>query len=221
MKIFSNFDTKLREKTFSEYQNTYGIWNVLCFWRSRLYHIVKVALPFTFLLLITLFGLIFFYQRLWGEYFSYILTAILIIDIVFVFPVVGKYIDYKMDFIVVIPNAIMMYEQWWILKRNVMTISVQSIKAISIKKSWLLYSIFDNWDIIILTEWDSEHNWEIRLRWIPRPEKRRNQMVKVIGMEEDQEVKVSHIAEDVKIGASKVDDFEVKTPLAQDENTTI
>lgn len=103
----------------------------------------------------------------------------------FVGPVVGKYIDYKMDFIIVIPHAIMMYEQWGVLKRNVVTISVQSIKAISIKKSGLLYSIFDNGDIIILTEGDSERNGEIRLRRIPRPEKRRNQIVHVIGMEED------------------------------------
>jgi hypothetical protein len=59
----------------------------------------------------TLFALIFFYKRLGGDYFSYIVTAILIIDIVFFFPVVGKYLDYKMDFIIVIPHAIMMYDQ--------------------------------------------------------------------------------------------------------------
>jgi len=85
-----------------------------------------------------------------------------------------------MDFIIVIPNCMMMYEQWWLFRRNVITISSQSIKTISIKKSWLLYSVFDNGDIIILTEWDVEHNGEVRLRWIPRPEKRRNQMVKII-----------------------------------------
>jgi len=46
-----------------------------------------------------------------GDYFGYIVTAILIIDIVFFFPVIGKIIDYKMDFIIVIPHAIMMYDQ--------------------------------------------------------------------------------------------------------------
>ena len=186
MKIFSNFDTKLRQKTLQEYQQNYGAENVLCFWRSRLYHIIKVTLPLLLLTLITVLGLLFFYNRLGGDYFVYILISILIIDVVFFFPVIGKYIDYRMDFIIVIPHAIMMYEQWGLLKRTVVTISVQSIKSISIKKAWLLYSVFDNWDIIILTEWDSEHNWEIRLRWIPRPEKRRNQIVQVIGMEDDQ-----------------------------------
>ena len=65
-------------------------------------------------------------------------------------------------------------------------INVQNIRAISIKKEWLLYSIFDNGDIIVLTEWDSnavKDGGEIVLRWIPRPEKRKNQMVKIIGMD--------------------------------------
>lgn len=180
MKIFSNFDTKLRETTFLEYQERYGVDNVLCFWRSKLYYIIKFVLPFILLLFITIFGLIFFYKWLGGDYFAYLLTAIIIINIVFIFPVIGKYIDYKMDFIIVIPHAIMMYEQWGIFKRNVSTISAQSIKSISIKKSWLLYSIFDNGDIIILTEGDTERNGEIMLRRIPRPEKRKNQIVKIV-----------------------------------------
>ncbi len=183
MKIFSNFDTKLRETTFLEYQERYGVDNVLCFWRSKLYYIIKVALPFILLLFITIFGLIFFYKWLGGDYFAYLLTAIIIINVVFIFPVIGKYIDYKMDFIIVIPHAIMMYEQWGIFKRNVSTISAQSIKSISIKKSWLLYSIFDNGDIIILTEGDTERNGEIMLRRIPRPEKRKNQIVKIVGID--------------------------------------
>jgi len=47
----------------------------------------------------------------------------------------------------------------------------------------LLYSIFDNGDIIVLTEGDNEHVGEIKFRWIPRPDKRRNQIVRVIGLD--------------------------------------
>lgn len=119
-----------------------------------------------------------------GEYFAYVLISVLIIDLVFFVPAIGKYIDYKMDFIIVVPNSIMMYDQWWLFKRNVVTISAQSVKSVSVKKSWLLYSMFDNGDIIILTEWDIEQNGEIVLRRVPRPEKRKNQMLKVIGIDE-------------------------------------
>jgi len=87
------------------------------------------------LLLINIFALIFFYKWLGGDYFSYILMSMLIMDIVFLFPIVGKYIDYKMDFIIVIPNSIIMYEQEGLFKRNVSTISTQSVKTITIKKS--------------------------------------------------------------------------------------
>ena len=76
-----------------------------------------------------------------------------------------------------------MYDQWGIFKRNVHTITAQSIKSISINKAWLFYSMFDNGDIVILTEWDAERDGEIRFRWIPRPEKRKNQIIKIIGID--------------------------------------
>lgn len=188
MKIFSNFDTRLRQATFEEYQVKYGMENVLCFWRSKLYLFYKFIFPLIGLLLFTLLVLMFFYSRLDGSYFMYIITAVIIVDLVFFFPALGKYFDYKMDFIIVIPNAIMMYDQWGILKRNVITISAQSIKAVSIIKAGLLYSLFDNGDIIILTEGDTEKHWEIKLRRIPRPDKRKDQMIQVIGMEDPQKV---------------------------------
>ena len=111
MKIFSNFDTKLRAKKYAEYIQQYGEGKVTCFGRSRLYGIVKVELPLLLLALVTIFGLIFFYKRLGGDYFGYIIVAILIIDFVFFFPVIGKFIDYKMDFIIVIPNCMIMFDQ--------------------------------------------------------------------------------------------------------------
>jgi len=118
-----------------------------------------------------------------NTYFGYILFSVIIIYLVFFFPIIGKYIDYKMDFIIVIPNAIMLYDQWGIFRRDVVTISSQSIKTISIKKDKFIYSVFDNGDLIILTEWDTEHIGEMILRRIPRPEKRKNQIVKVVGID--------------------------------------
>lgn len=183
MRIFSNFDTRLRQKIYEDYQSNYGIDNVLCFWRSTLYLYYRILIPLTFLVLATVLWLLFFYHRLDGTYLNYIIIIFVIIDIVFIFPIVGKYVDYIMDFIVVIPSSIMMYDQWGILKRNIHTISALSIKAISISKSWLLYSLFDNWDILILTEGDTEHDGEIRFRWIPDPEKKKNQIVKIVGID--------------------------------------
>jgi hypothetical protein len=98
------------------------------------------------------------------------------------FPILARYIDYEQDFIIVIPEALMLYDQWWILKRKVVTISSRSIKTISVKKNGLLYSIFNNWDIVVLSEWDITY-WEITLRWVPKPEKRKQQIMQIIGLD--------------------------------------
>lgn len=183
MKIFSNFDTTLRQKTFKDYQESYGVENVLCFSRSKLYWAYKIMLPLLSVIVISVLSLIFLYRRLDGEYFGFIFVLILIVAAFFAIPAINKYIDYKMDFIIVIPTSIMMYDQWWLFKRNVITIGAPSIKSISITKAWLLYSVFDNGDINILTEGDTDRNGEIKFRRIPRPEKRKNQIIKVIGMD--------------------------------------
>ncbi len=183
MRIFSNFDTKLRQKRFQEYQAEYGEGNVLCFWRSKLYRAYKFLLPILFVVAFSILSLAFMYKWLDGEYFWYIFVSVFIIDLVFFVPAVSKYIDYKMDFIIVVPSSIIMHDQAWLFKKDIITINSSSIKSISVKKTWLLYSIFDNGDIIILTEGDIEQNGEIKLKWIPRPEKRKNQMMKVVGID--------------------------------------
>lgn len=166
-----------------DYQEKYWEENVLCFGRSKLYRVYKFLLPLFFIILFSVFSLGFLYKRLDGDYFGYILISILIIDLVFFIPAIVKYIDYKMDFIIVIPSSIIMHDQAGLFKKNIVTISAYSVKSISVKKTWLLYSIFDNWDLVILTEGDVAQNGEITLRRVPRPEKRKNQMVKVIGID--------------------------------------
>ena len=144
MKIFSNFDTNLRQTKFAEYQKEYGVDNVLCFGRSRLYWWIKVFLPTLFLIGVSILILILFTNRLGNNYFVAILVVILIIALVSLFPIIRKYIEYKLDFIIVIPSCILMYDQTGLFKRDVITISSQSIKTISIKKEKFLYSVFDN-----------------------------------------------------------------------------
>ncbi|MCX6823097.1 MAG: hypothetical protein NTX91_03850 [candidate division SR1 bacterium] len=183
MKIFSNFDTKLRKTKFAEYQKEYGVDNVLGFGRSRLYWWIKSFLPTLFLIGISILIMVLFTSRFGSDYFVAILIVILIIVLVSLFPIIRKYIDYKLDFIIVIPSCIMMYDQGGIFKRDVITISSASIKTISIRKDKFLYSVFDNGDIIILTEGDSHGDGEVTLRWIPKPEKRRNEIARVIGLD--------------------------------------
>ncbi len=182
MRIFSNFDTSLRREKFAEYQKEYGPERVLCFGRSILYLWWRVFFPALGILIFSWLWLWFFYSWFEWDYFIYVAAFTLALDIVLFFPILARYIDYEQDFIIVIPEALMLYDQWWILKRKVVTISSRSIKTISVKKNGLLYSIFNNWDIVVLSEWDITY-WEITLRWVPKPEKRKQQIMQIIGLD--------------------------------------
>jgi hypothetical protein len=64
MKIFSNFDTKLRARKYDEYIQQYGEGNVTCFGRSRLYRLVKILLPSVFIIVASALALFLLYWRL-------------------------------------------------------------------------------------------------------------------------------------------------------------
>lgn len=183
MKIFSNFDTNIRKKTSDEYVSQYGEGNVLCFWRSKLYWVLKIFFPTIFLIIIASWMGYLFYYLLDGEYLLSIFLVDLCLSSFFLMPIIGKYIDYNMDFIVVTPDFLIMYDQEGILKKKVVTVNEKSIKTISVERSWLLYSLFDNGDIIFLAEGDVTAHGDITLKWIPRPEKRRNQIAMIMNKE--------------------------------------
>ncbi|HCB51966.1 TPA: hypothetical protein DEP21_05400 [Patescibacteria group bacterium] len=111
MKIFSNFDTEIRRRTYQEHLNQYGVGNVLCFGRSKLYWFLKIFFPMVFLT-VGYFGVLYlFYYLLDGDYFWYIFLVDTILMIFFIIPIIGKYFDYKLDFIIVTPDFLIMYNQ--------------------------------------------------------------------------------------------------------------
>lgn len=182
MKIFSNFDTNTRHIKTAEHKKKYGAENVICFWRSVLYRVIKVMIPVFFLVSVSTIIIIFLYNMFWIDYLIYSIIAVLLVDIVIAIPIIGKYIDYKMDFIIVTPDILIMYDQNGILDKDIITINEKSIKTISVKRNGFLYSVFDNGDVIVLSEWDTL-NGEMTLRWVARPEKRRKDILRI--MEKD------------------------------------
>ena len=184
MRIFSNFDTCLRREKFTEYQKEYGPERVVCFWRSRLYLRYRVLFPALIILLISFLWLKLFSAWFGSDYLTYVLVFTIALLVVLFFPIIGRFIDYKQDFIIVVPEALMLYDQGGILKRNIITISSRSIKTISVRKSGLLYSIFNNGDILVLSEGDM-NDGEVTLRWVPHPDKRRQQILQIIGLDQE------------------------------------
>lgn len=89
-----------------------------------------------------------------------------------------------MDFIIVTPDYLVMYDQAWIFNKKVITLNEKSIKTISIERKGFLYSVFNNWDIIFLAEGDVTEHGDVKLKWIPKPEKRRQQIAKIMHKED-------------------------------------
>lgn len=79
-----------------------------------------------------------------------------------------RMIDLEMDFAVVIPGKIMFYNQSN-LTRSVQTINSEKIKTITSKHTKLIGSIFNFWDITVMTEWDDANMWEMNLQFISCP----------------------------------------------------
>ncbi len=182
MRIFSNFDTNNRNRCLEEYSNQYGKENVLCFWRSRLYWFIRIFFPLLFVLLLSAWILLLLYYIFDGEYMLFFVLAIFVLSLFFILPILNRWIDYKMDFIIVTPDSFILYDQGWILSKKVVTVNEKSIKTISVDRPGLLYSIFNNGDITVLSEWD-EDNGEIVLKWIPKPEKRKDEITKILKKE--------------------------------------
>lgn len=170
MKIFSNFDTKLKKREYTKRVDKIGANDVLLLSKSKLFRLLMIDLPFFSYILFSWF-LIFIFHK-WFEVDGILygaLPIIAILSFVVVRFLMKALIDFYMDFLIVTPNMLVRYDQEGIINRDVITINSHSIKTVTIKKKWLLYSIFDNGNVHFLSEWDESHG-EIMLQYIYDPE---------------------------------------------------
>ena len=81
---------------------------------------------------------------------------------------------------VVTPESLIHYNQEWIFTRRWRTVDVEKIKTISVNKDWLLRSLFNFWNIVILTEWDEKWAWEINFAFIDDPDNVKFRVLEII-----------------------------------------
>lgn len=89
-------------------------------------------------------------------------------------------INLEMDFKIIIPWQILFFNQSWILWWNTQTMNADKIKTMNTKFAWILWSFFNYWDIIILTEWDQWWIWEMVMDHTWDPNKTLQEMQKVL-----------------------------------------
>lgn len=189
MKIFSNFDTKWKSEAYNEMVEKYWKKNVLILHKSLLFLSLKVLLPLIwgFVVLFVLWALLFFNLdedlqevRIAWTFFMLCVYTFLI----WITQVVKYYIDYKMDFSLVTPEYLTRYNQTGFFRRDIKSSYVRNIKTISITKNDTLYNIFDNGNLIFLSEWDRGwedwKEWEIVLHYIKDPEAKKKEIIRIM-----------------------------------------
>jgi len=180
MRIFSNFDTRLKHREYIKKKKQYWASHVKLLSKSRLYRSLFVDIPFFMWAISIVLLIILFHSWWWNNWLLYGVLPLAIISILFIGPRLIKHIiDYNMDFIIITPKTLYRYDQEWIISRDIVTVHTHSIKTVTVRKSWLFYSIFDNWDIVFLTEWEADTG-EITLTYIKDPEKERSRIGEII-----------------------------------------
>ncbi len=182
MKLFSNFDTKRKQEAYDEAVQKFSAKNVLVLSKSWLFLMVKVVFPllrWTLVFIALQFPIYISLEEFWNV--RYILTGIMFfVYIVMISPVFKYYLDYVMDFSLVTPQYLTRYNQSWPLKRDIKASNVKNIKTITIEKNNLLYNIFDNGNLIFLSEWDRDNDGEIVLHYIKDPEAKKKEITRIM-----------------------------------------
>lgn len=191
MKIFSTFDTEFKRKIIENEKKKY--WDkhfkVVSHWKFYYYFFVILPSIFTWIWIIVYLIILFLIWMNISDDFKlayYIIWFILflILFVPLIFKIIKKYIDYILDFIVINPYNIIYYDQESILNRKWRTVDVEKIKTVTVKKEWLLRSIFNFWNIVILTEWDEQWQWEINFSFIDNPDVVKQEIFDIINSRE-------------------------------------
>lgn len=159
MKIFSNFDTKFKQKLIETRLENFKSSEILVISRSKYYFIFKVLFPF-FLISSLWLVVCFFLDFLnISRFISFPLVFVWLL--VIWFQVVHKFLKYKYDFTVVDPLWITTYKQKWILHSFLKQIPGNRIRSIQICRNNILENIFWYGSLDILTDFtENMHIWE-------------------------------------------------------------
>ncbi len=181
MRIFSNFDTKLKKRTVKKYQQRFGKNKVLLIVKWRLFLLLKVIFPFFAFLLSAGVVLILFSVFVWKKVMLYGWVPLVSLGFfIILWPLLRRYIEYKMDFAIATPKMLITYKQRWILRRTIRTINTDNLKTVSVEKKWFRYSISNTGDLIFLSEWADVRHGEIVLYYIHKPEKCRYRIAHIL-----------------------------------------
>jgi len=108
-----------------------------------------------------------------------------VIFLIITIRILKRFIDFEMDFIIVTKDEIESFDQAWIFKRKVVSLDIRKIRSITTEKDGFFKSLFNIGSLKVLSEWDTEHEWEIRFNYIHRLWKLKKAVLDLIYQNQD------------------------------------
>lgn len=108
-----------------------------------------------------------------------------------------KYLlDYFMDFSIITPQAFIRYDQTGFFKRTSKVIDLTHVRSVSVEKSGIINSLFNNGNLVVLSEWSDTSFWrdpkedagKVYFRYVKNPEQyseRIEMMLKEVNYRDD------------------------------------
>jgi len=187
MKIFSSFDTNFKQEIINNEEKKYWNDKIKLISHGKIYYYFFILFPTIFVLLSIIFYIIILFliwqtipEIIKSIYYIVWFIFLLIIFVPSVIKLIKKYIDYILDFLIITPDSAIYYNQEWILNRKWRTIDVEKIKTITVNKKGILQSTFNFWNIVILTEWDEQWQWEINFHFVDDPDNVKHDIFNII-----------------------------------------
>jgi uncharacterized membrane protein YdbT with pleckstrin-like domain len=184
MKILSNFDTGHANKLYKEYVDLFGEEYVILIHKSRLIWYATIFFPLAWFVLLTGIGAYVLHMYWFPSPIAYwaFWGLIVIRALILFFKLGARYVDFKMDFLLVTPKEVMKYDQQGVFSRTAEKISADKIKTITMKKEWFFASFFDVGTLIFLAEGDSASG-DIMMEYVDTIEATEKKMRHVLGQD--------------------------------------
>ncbi len=177
VRFLSNFDTKAPAKNYAEAVQEFGFDKVVFLRRHKLYFILYTLIPvwtsvvMMIILILSMINTGSIETWLWSFVAQRSVQIVLTLLVLYLLLLArARYFNYILDYTVVTPTYISSYNQSGVFSRKIRTLEPSKIKTIDFSSKWVINSIFNFWDIIILLEWDELWQWEIRIDFIANPE---------------------------------------------------
>lgn len=154
MGLLSTFDLKFRDKQHTEHIQEFGKGNVVLIKKSKLFLRIKIIFPIigrTILLGATIFLIYEMVEEINKIFYRMTLFAVIMRCIANI-TLIKKILDYKIDFIIITPNSLTRYDQSGLFSRSSKVIELRNLKTVSVRKKGIINSLFNNGDLLFLSE---------------------------------------------------------------------